>query len=179
MIIRRSMSRGNRLVMVDVRSSDLDRVDAFHTIGLKLEINVAVTLRLAYMLKRIEKSNLSSRLERPPPKVGKNVKVIKPHKSHLDWWEKEVLDESSMDVFEEPEVSYPRGKILILDSGRMNVFETPPPRGSLHILTLRSMWMRRRSSGKSVSSTRSPFRESSPTGFTLQATRHPWAWWNS
>ncbi|MEM2429356.1 MAG: MBL fold metallo-hydrolase [Nitrososphaerales archaeon] len=135
-LIESSFKSGNKLVIVEVRSSDIDRINTFAQLAEKLDAQIVVTPRVGYLLNQIQKSGLDKRLQREIPSLYKGVKVLMRSKARLEWWEKDLLDDQRIETFDQNEISNPLIKTIILDSGRFNVFEKPPPPKTLYIQSI-------------------------------------------
>ncbi|MEM3538291.1 MAG: MBL fold metallo-hydrolase [Nitrososphaerales archaeon] len=134
-LIEKSFQLGNKLAVIEVKSSDIDRINAFVRIAKNLNSIVAITTRVAYILDRIKRSGLEARLMYGIPKLRDDVKLF--IKSKLMRWERELVDRhKDMEVLEDKVITNPKERIILLDSGRFNVFDTTPPKGSLYIQSI-------------------------------------------
>ncbi|MCS7116526.1 MAG: MBL fold metallo-hydrolase [Nitrososphaerota archaeon] len=135
-LIETSFKSGNRLVIVEVRSSDIDRIITFAQIAKELDSKIAVTPRMGYLLYQIQRSGLDRRLLRSIPSLYKDVKVLMKSKARLEWWEKDLLEDQRIETIDHTELKSPSSKTIVLDSGRFNVFEVTPPPGTLYIQSI-------------------------------------------
>ncbi len=132
-LISRGFHRGNKLVIAEVRSTDIDRMNAFHRVAGKLDCDFFVTRRVAYLLHRIRRSGLAKRLWFGLPDLTKDAKVITSARRRPQSWEKEVLTSPGVETVEEDVIRRPGRRTMVLDSGRFDIFELTPPPGSLYI----------------------------------------------
>ncbi len=132
-LVSRGFDRGNKLVIVEVRSSDIDRMNSFHRVAKKLDCDFLVTRRVAYLLHRIQTSGAGRRLWFGLPSLSKDAKVMISSTKRLERWEREVLESSGVETVEEDILSRPRKRTMVLDSGRFDVFGLTPPPGTVYI----------------------------------------------
>ncbi|MCP8309839.1 MAG: hypothetical protein H3Z54_14335 [archaeon] len=126
---------GNKLAIIEVKSSDIDRINAFVRVAKSLNSIIAITTRVAYILDKIKQSGLEARLQHGIPKLRDEVKLFT--KSKLMRWEKELLERhKDMEALDDKAIIGPKERIVLLDSGRFNVFDTTPPKGSLYIQSI-------------------------------------------
>lgn len=131
-LIEKSFQLGNKLAVIEVKSSDIDRINAFVRVAKSLDSIVIITTRVAYILDKIVRSGLETRLMHGIPKLKDEVKLFV--KSKPMGWEKELLDRhEDMEVLDDKAIVNPKRRTILLDSGRFNVFDTTPPKGSLYI----------------------------------------------
>ncbi|NWG08828.1 MAG: MBL fold metallo-hydrolase [Nitrososphaerales archaeon] len=131
-VIEKSFRLGNKLIIVEVKSSDIDRINAFARVAKSLDSTIIVTTRVAYILDKIELSELKARLKYGVPKLKDDVRVFT--KGRLTKWEKELLDRhQGMEVLDAKAITSPEKKTILIDSGRFNVFDATPQKGSLYI----------------------------------------------
>jgi len=130
-IIDRSAKQGNRFTLVEVRSNDIDRISTFFQIAQEKGMKVSVTTRLAYLLNRIEAARLDKRLQRKLPKV-KDVEVVAKRKRYYESWERE-LDENGIVTTKATDFLRVSEPTMLIDTGTLDIFETPIPKGSLYI----------------------------------------------
>jgi ribonuclease J len=130
-LISKALNMGSKLIMVDVRSTDLDRISTFYKIGDELNFKIVISTRLAYLLNMIEKYKVKERIVAKLPKV-KDVPVLTLRKE-LRGWEKRLINESYAEYFEKKDIVNAGKRIMIIDIGRINVFEIKPPVGSIYI----------------------------------------------
>jgi ribonuclease J len=131
-LIEKSFRLGNKLAIVEVKSSDIDRINSFVRVAKSLDSTIAITTRVAYILDKIKRFGLEARLQHGMPKLKDEVKLFT--KSRLAGWEKELLERHrDINIIDDKAIISPEERIVLLDSGRFNVFDITPPKGSLYI----------------------------------------------
>ncbi len=134
-LIEKSFRLGNKLAIIEVKSSDIDRINAFVRVAKSLNSIIAITTRVAYILDKIKRSGLEARLLHGIPKLTNEVMLFT--KGKLMKWEKELLERrKDMGILDDKAIISPKERIVLLDSGRFNVFDTTPPKGSLYIQSI-------------------------------------------
>ena len=69
------------------------------------------------------------------PKLRDEVKLFT--KGRLMRWEKELMERhKDVEILDDKAIINPKERMVILDSGRFNVFDTTPPKGSLYIQSI-------------------------------------------
>ncbi len=131
-LLENSFRLGNKLAIIEVKSSDIDRINTFVRVAESLDSIIAITTRVAYILDKIKRSGLNARLQHGIPKLKDEVKLFT--KDRLMRWEKELLERhNDIDILDDKAIINPKERTVLLDSGRFKVFDTTPPKGSLYI----------------------------------------------
>ena len=130
-LMTKSLKSGNRLIVVEVRSIDIDRISTYTELARKLDLEFHLTARLAYLLHQVEASQLDRRLTRRLPKL-KEVNVQVKKKTRYDWWET-LLIVDGHEPTRETELFNLQRPLLLLDSATLDPFETHLPKGKLYI----------------------------------------------
>jgi ribonuclease J len=134
-LIEKSFQLGNKLAIIEVKSSDIDRINAFVRVAKSLNSIIAITTRVAYILDKIKRSGLEARLLHGIPKLKDDVKLFT--KGRFMRWEKELIEKhEDMEILDDKAIINPKERTVLLDSGRFNVFGTTPPKGSLYIQSI-------------------------------------------
>jgi ribonuclease J len=131
-LVERAVARGGRLVVVEVRSTDIDRVRGFVRVGRELGLRVLATSRVVYLLRRLLEGGAESRLLGGLPVPGRDLDLLVRGK-RLEAWEKGLEEISGIEVFGREVITRPKEPMMVIDSGRFNFFELPPPQGTLYI----------------------------------------------
>lgn len=132
-LIQGSFGAGTRLAVAEVKSTDLDRILGFVEAAKKVGCKLLFTTRLTYLFKRILDARLESRLMQRLPRFGRDFFVLLRGKKRLEWWEKALVQDPSLTFEPSEALRDPRENLLVVDSGRFNVFEVRPPPRTLYI----------------------------------------------
>lgn len=130
-LVNKALHMDSKLIMVDVRSTDLDRISTFYKIGLEFDLQIVISMRLAYLLDMIERHSIKERIVAKLPRI-KDVFILT-LKEKLKNWEVRLIEECDAKVIEKKDLRKLDKKMMIIDIGRINVFDIKPPTRSIYI----------------------------------------------
>jgi len=128
-VIKRFLNLKGKLIISEVRSTDIDRVGDFFEIGKRFGLDIIISSKLAYLIREIKKEGLDKRILSPLPDLERDVKIFNRKERG---WEKELADNySAVNNFEALEKP-----TLFIDTSRINPFKVSLPKPTLYILSI-------------------------------------------
>ncbi|MEM4311701.1 MAG: MBL fold metallo-hydrolase [Nitrososphaerales archaeon] len=131
-ILDKHYSLRNRLVIAEVRSTDLDRVGILYDIARSKDLEILISTKLAYLINEIRKEGLDRRLMSSLPDLNR-IKILS-KKEKPDIWERELIQK--YETVNSKDLENPKKPTLLIDNSRVDPFELKLPKLTLYILSI-------------------------------------------